>query len=110
MEKETVDKALFELDNVMYGDGCRVLAAHTRLPDGTLAPGRRYQTPLNVSWYVRPCPSKDNTWEVAMYPPVPRHWSKKVAFVETEGRTALKVLARLLRAMCRLAEEVSTEA
>lgn len=109
MEKDTIDKVLFELDNIMYGDGYKVLTAHTSLADGTLLLGRRYQSPLNVSWYVRPCPPEDNTWEVAIYPPMSRHWSKKVELVEIKEHTATRVLARLLRAMCRLAEEVATE-
>ncbi len=111
MEKETVDKVLFELDNIMYGDGCKVLAAHTRLPDGTLLPGRRYQTLLGTSWHVRPCPSKEDVWEVAMYPSVPRRWSKKVILADTkEERTVFRKVPKLLRAMCRLAEEAVAEA
>lgn len=110
MEKDIIDKVLFELDNIMYGDGCKVLTAHTRAEDGALILGRRYQSPLGLSWYVRPCPSKNNTWEVAVYPPVPRRWSKKVALVETEEHTATRILVRLLRAMCRLAEEAAAEA
>ena len=45
MEKDIIDKVLFELDNIMYGDGCKVLTAHTRAEDGALILGRRYQSP-----------------------------------------------------------------
>ena len=107
MEKDVIDKVLFELDNIMYGNGCKV---HTRTEDGALIPGRRYQSPLGVSWYVCPCNPEGDAWRVVLCPPVPRRWSKKVALVETEERTSTRILARVLRAMCRLAEEAATQA
>lgn len=108
MENYIIDKVLFELDNIMCED--RALSAHTRAEDGALIPGRRYRSPLGVSWYVRPCNPEGDAWQVVLCPPVPSRWSKKVALVETEERTSTRIITRLLRAMCRLAEEAAAEA
>lgn len=107
MDKNIIDKVLFELDDVMYESGCEVLAEHTRLPDGTFIPGRRYRGHSKISWVVRPMVDLD-AWEIVMYPPLSRKHSK-ISLSIKEGRTNHRTVCRILSKMLVAAEEIITE-
>lgn len=107
MDKHVIDIVLFELDDIMYECGCEVLAEHTRLPDGTYIPGRRYRTPTKVSWVVRPLDELDE-WEVTMYPPLSRRASKLTNIVG-QATTCYKTVGKILNEMRQMAEDIAAE-